>query len=395
MRQRMSWITVLLLLTLGLSAQVKFKEQPVWNDLLATAKAEHKFIFVDCYTNWCGWCKIMDKTTFKNPVVTYYMDKNFVSARYEMETGFGCNLAMKFNVASFPTYLVLSPEGKYIDALYGFSDSVKFVKSLKEIVATPESNYPTGISSQIDLPFPDIYRKRFLKDDEGHHTYADSATTAAYLATQKDLTNEVAWNVLRASGVALKPYSDWILANDTTLKRLYGKNIAGTMFSYAINFKFLAVSNRNDEVALEKEIFPLVDKYMPDEKATQKVFFNFRFYHSNKNYEKYLMAIKEFDEFVKKGEGNPELIFIGCSDLYQECNDERILREACAVMKEFNATQPRWANYITYGSLLYKIKDYKEAEAVANKGIEVGLKAKEDVSELQKLLEQIKTAEVR
>ena len=99
-------MVVLLFASLALSAQVKFMEQPAWSDVLTKAKAEQKFIFVDCYTTWCGWCKIMDKTTFKNPVVTDYMDHNFVSARYEMETGFGCNLAMKFNGTSFPTYLV-------------------------------------------------------------------------------------------------------------------------------------------------------------------------------------------------------------------------------------------------------------------------------------------------
>ena len=242
------------------------------------------------------------------------------------------------------------------------------------------------------MPFPDIYRKRFLKDSAGHHTYADSATTAAYLITQKDLTSEVAWNVLRAAGAALKPYGDWILANEKELKHLYGKNIANVMLGYAVNFRFLTVSDRNDEAALKTEIFPLVDKYLPEERATEKVFCSFRFYHSNKNYEKYLGAIKEFAGLVKEGKGNPELVFIGCWDLYQECNDEKILREACGVMKEFNSTQPRWASYNTLGSLLYKVKDYDQAETAVNKGIEIGLKAKDNVDDLQKLLAEIKAA---
>ena len=26
------------------------------------AKEENKFIFIDCYTDWCYWCKVLDKS---------------------------------------------------------------------------------------------------------------------------------------------------------------------------------------------------------------------------------------------------------------------------------------------------------------------------------------------
>ncbi|MBT8264521.1 MAG: thioredoxin family protein, partial [Muriicola sp.] len=33
---------------------------------LATSEKNPKKIFIDVYTDWCGWCKKMDKDTFQN-----------------------------------------------------------------------------------------------------------------------------------------------------------------------------------------------------------------------------------------------------------------------------------------------------------------------------------------
>ena len=40
-----------------------------WEQAAAANEKEPKKIFVDVYTDWCGWCKRMDVTTFKDPAV--------------------------------------------------------------------------------------------------------------------------------------------------------------------------------------------------------------------------------------------------------------------------------------------------------------------------------------
>jgi thioredoxin-related protein len=44
-----------------------------------------KKVFIDVYTDWCGWCKKMDKDTFQNPEVSKYMQENFYMVKFDAE----------------------------------------------------------------------------------------------------------------------------------------------------------------------------------------------------------------------------------------------------------------------------------------------------------------------
>jgi thioredoxin-related protein len=50
----------------------------------ANAKNPRK-IFVDIYTDWCGWCKKMDAATFNHPEISKYMNDNFYNVKFNAE----------------------------------------------------------------------------------------------------------------------------------------------------------------------------------------------------------------------------------------------------------------------------------------------------------------------
>jgi len=52
---------------------------------LASSEENPKKIFVDVYTDWCGWCKKMDKDTFQNAEVAAYMEANFYMVKLDGE----------------------------------------------------------------------------------------------------------------------------------------------------------------------------------------------------------------------------------------------------------------------------------------------------------------------
>jgi len=64
------------------------KEKVNWltiEEALAKNAEEPRKIIIDFYTDWCGWCKRMEKNTFNHPQIAKYINKNFYAVKFDAE----------------------------------------------------------------------------------------------------------------------------------------------------------------------------------------------------------------------------------------------------------------------------------------------------------------------
>ena len=112
------------------SAIVKVEE------IYEKAKAEKKYVLINFHTKTCAPCKKMEKTVFPTPQCGEYINKHFIPITIDGEdNGTGTEIAKKYSVFIFPTYLILSPEcfkeGEILGAEF---DIDKFLEMLKTII---------------------------------------------------------------------------------------------------------------------------------------------------------------------------------------------------------------------------------------------------------------------
>ena len=103
--------------------------------VLEDAKAQGRPILVDFFTTWCGPCKWMDKEVFGHATVAEFANANYVVYKIDAEKGEGPELAKKYAVEGYPTFVLLDSAGEEVDRQVGSSPREDFLGYMKAVHA--------------------------------------------------------------------------------------------------------------------------------------------------------------------------------------------------------------------------------------------------------------------
>lgn len=114
---------------------------------------EPRKIIVDVYTDWCGYCKVMDKNTFSNNIVADYMNTAYYPVKFNAEQTADVTLdettykfvaqgargyhelaaALLNNQMSYPSVVFLDEQNRIIHIQKGYVQAKPFDEIIKFI----------------------------------------------------------------------------------------------------------------------------------------------------------------------------------------------------------------------------------------------------------------------
>ncbi|ADG70905.1 thioredoxin fold domain-containing protein [Brachyspira murdochii] len=203
-------ILIVLITVLSVVACNKANAEIKWEKDLASAmkKAKEKNlpIMIDVYTDWCTWCKELDKNTYANKEVID-MAKKMVSVKLNPETSEeGAEIAQRYGVQGFPTILFISADGFVLENIGGYVEGEKFVPYMKNAIEKLNKINIVLASKEPSLEKLDLYLESG-NEEEAKKIYD-------VLMDRKAISNEAMPKYLLGFGLIKAQKRDYEKANE-------------------------------------------------------------------------------------------------------------------------------------------------------------------------------------
>lgn len=385
---------------------MKFEHGLSWTDIQAKAKAENKFIFMDCFTTWCGPCKYMTQNIFPLGEVGGFYNEKYINVKVQLDTTAtdnaevkkwyqdGHDIAAKYNVRAYPTYLFFDPNGSVVHRSVGSSDAKTFVDKGNDAL-NPEKQYYTQLrkyeNGQKD---PDLLKGLALIALNAYDLQNASKISNEYLASQtnlftKDNLEFIDKFTMKSSdkGFAL------FLHNTEKVNALMGKGKAEKKITGIITSEdiYPVILKRNataapDFGALSASLTKKYPKYAAELTASAKVI-----YYQYKGEWNHFQS--EVISYMKKygAKAEPAELNNFAWTVFENCKDMSCVTEALEWSKRSFKDKEDPMFMDTYANILHKLGKTKEAIEWESKAL--ALAQEGDKKTYQDTLDKMKKGE--
>ena len=249
MKKQLIIISALLFSLLGFSQGIQF-EHETWKEVLEKAKQTNKPIFVDVYTSWCGPCKKMSKNIFPLAEVGKVYNANFVCYQIDAEKGDGIEIAKKYEVKAFPTYLFIKADGKLFYNTLGAMEAKDFIVLSNK--ALTEMNDPKPLAIWDKEYDENKSYPKFILDYMNKRSILGMSNATLFdeylkLIPDEELTSDIVVKIYMKDGQQMKVNS---FAFENLLKNR--NKYIGKLFGYLDIYLLAGVMNTLNDAAKSK-----------------------------------------------------------------------------------------------------------------------------------------------
>jgi len=373
---------------------IRFEQGLSWAQVKAKAKAENKYIFMDCYATWCGPCKLMDKETYPQKFVGDFVNARFIAIKVQLDSTGSDNpdiqkwyndaksIQKSYQVTAMPTFLFFSPEGKIVHRFSGALPDSLFVRLATHALDTNYQYYTRLEKYRAGkMAFADIPKLADAARDNGYKKLAD--TIARYcidnyllkLNESKLYTENNIYFIAEHTNTSKDKSFDFFYRNRTKIDKVANANIAegvveGIITKEEINPRVWPANKAFQENPDWKVLTEVIEKKYGVELAERAVLdAKLRWYNEKKDWPQITKyTIQKLNKFGLDTSGVLGKIVannIMYLVVFKHSDKKAELLTAAAAMKEIVKSMPAVAGdayYIdTYASLLYKAGRVQEA----------------------------------
>jgi thioredoxin-related protein len=366
---------------------IKF-EDTNFKTILAKAKKENKLVFIDAYASWCGPCKLMVKNVFPQKAVGDYYNSHFVNAKIDMEKGEGIDLAKKYNVKAFPTYLFVDGNGEVVHRTLGYVEENDFIQFAKDAgdpskrIGTLKQRFENGEKDP-----------EFLKNLAELTMYNDSEFAGRvmerYLNGKTELDRGDVQMLLTGAQNTDSPLYKMFQARKAEItKILPAEKYDAIDKNIKINSIFKKSYNADTKTWNDSYFMTEAQTFLTKDEA-EKILKRAKAGRALKDkdiptYEKLSLEL-----YKDTSAANSEELNSIAWNFFENVNTKSSLEKAVTWAQESVKKNENYANTDTLANLYNKIGDKKNAKLWAEKSIELAKKEGQDSADTEKLLKTL------